>query len=1080
MKKRYDEQVADYRKRRSQRRGRRRAGWSASARARRRESPDPATVLLIATGPRARLWERRTADPDFLTCASAPPTWPPRSPSRTRPARAPTRVRRWDRAPTCRSPSRCASAASSASPAARRLAARGRDAGRWPRSRRCTARATSDLRADRAATGPRAGTGCAGCRTPARSPARTRRDPIGTDAETLRPPGRRADRADRRARRQPSAPREPRAALAGPTSLVVLDGARRLRSLPGMVALLRDGPARRRLRRLPRRRRAAAARGVPAVRRARSRPGVRRCEQQRVTDASTTSAPTLCQPAGGRAAGPGAGADPRRLRRRRRGRGAARRSRLLDVLGPRAADAGRASQAAGGRAAAAPRPSSATRSTGRSRSTCGATGRTGWSPAPPAPASPSCCRRSSPRSPWPTGPTRMTFVLVDYKGGAAFKDCDRPAAHRRHGHRPRRPPRRARPGVARRRAAPPRAHARRRRRQGHRGLHRPAAPRPGAARRCPGCCIVIDEFASLVARAARLRHRPGQHRPARPLARRPPDPGDPAARPAWSRRRSAPTPTCASRCASPTPASPRRHRRARGRRASPRPHPAAPTCGSAQSSLVPFQSGRVGGRRPGAVGTDGCPRRGPWRSAGAAWAAPLPAPAAAPRRATDEEITDLAGAGRRGPRAPTTQLGVPAAAQPLAAGAARRRCCWTTCRLPAAAPSGGRRCRPSPYGVEDLPARAGPAPVASTSRPSATCTSSARRAAAGRRRCAPSPARWPAPTPPADVHLYGIDCGNGALLPLDALPHCGAVVSAPRPTAPTGCSPGSTAELARRQELLAARGYRRPRRAARGRRRGRAAAAPRAAARPVGGLPRQPRRARRAATLTDAGPDAAARGRERRHPPGHRRRPAAADRPDGLADRGQDRAAAARPQRLLPGRPAARARCPRTCPAGRASGPSRASSSSSRCSTRTPAARRRPRRCAGSPWRRPNAMPTCPARPRPFRVDVLPARITFEEAWELRPVDEPRPLWGLVGVGGDEIDAVGFDLARTPVAMIGGPARSGRSTTLLSVTESLLRGGAEVVIAAPRPSPLRDLAGRQGVRASPRPTPSSPRRSSSR
>src|SRR5699024_301709 len=30
---------------------------------------------------------------------------------------------------------------------------------------------------------------------------------------------------------------------------------------------------------------------------------------------------------------------------------------------------------------------------------------------------------------------------------------------------------------------------------------------------------------------------------------------------------------------------------------------------------------------------------------------------------------------------------------------------------------------------------------------------------------------------PADVHIYGIDCGNTALLPLVALPHVGAVVS---------------------------------------------------------------------------------------------------------------------------------------------------------------------------------------------------------------------------------------------------------------------------------------------------------------
>jgi DNA segregation ATPase FtsK/SpoIIIE-like protein len=29
----------------------------------------------------------------------------------------------------------------------------------------------------------------------------------------------------------------------------------------------------------------------------------------------------------------------------------------------------------------------------------------------------------------------------------------------------------------------------------------------------------------------------------------------------------------------------------------------------------------------------------------------------------------------------------------------------------------------------------------------------------------------------ADVHLYGLDCGNGALLPVADLPHCGAVVT---------------------------------------------------------------------------------------------------------------------------------------------------------------------------------------------------------------------------------------------------------------------------------------------------------------
>jgi S-DNA-T family DNA segregation ATPase FtsK/SpoIIIE len=40
---------------------------------------------------------------------------------------------------------------------------------------------------------------------------------------------------------------------------------------------------------------------------------------------------------------------------------------------------------------------------------------------------------------------------------------------------------------------------------------------------------------------------------------------------------------------------------------------------------------------------------------------------------------------------------------------------------------------------------------------------------------------------------------------------------------------------------------------------------------------------------------------------------------------------------------------------------------------------------------------------RPFRVDVLPSRITFAEAWQLRPPGDRSPLWGLAGVGGDEL-----------------------------------------------------------------------------
>lgn len=100
---------------------------------------------------------------------------------------------------------------------------------------------------------------------------------------------------------------------------------------------------------------------------------------------------------------------------------------------------------------------------------------------------------------------------------------------------------------------------------------------------------------------------------------------------------------------------------------------------------------------------------------------------------------------------------------------------------------------------------------------------------------------------------------------------------------------------------------------------------------------------------------------------------------------------------------------------------------------------------------------------RPFRVDVLPSHVSFEDAWQLRPVSA-GPLWGMVGVGGDTLAAVGPDLASgVPCFIVAGPAKSGRSTILLSMARSFLAVGTPVVLAAPRPSPLRALSGVPGV-----------------
>jgi len=103
---------------------------------------------------------------------------------------------------------------------------------------------------------------------------------------------------------------------------------------------------------------------------------------------------------------------------------------------------------------------------------------------------------------------------------------------------------------------------------------------------------------------------------------------------------------------------------------------------------------------------------------------------------------------------------------------------------------------------------------------------------------------------------------------------------------------------------------------------------------------------------------------------------------------------------------------------------------------------------------------------RPFRVDDLPSGIPIEHALELAAAESTGPMWALLGVGGDQLGALGMDLENdAPTFVVAGPARSGRSTMLAAMTDSLLRSGTEVVLACPRTSPLRDYVDVPGVRA---------------
>jgi DNA segregation ATPase FtsK/SpoIIIE, S-DNA-T family len=83
---------------------------------------------------------------------------------------------------------------------------------------------------------------------------------------------------------------------------------------------------------------------------------------------------------------------------------------------------------------------------------------------------------------------------------------------------------------------------------------------------------------------------------------------------------------------------------------------------------------------------------------------------------------------------------------------------------------------------------------------------------------------------------------------------------------------------------------------------------------------------------------------------------------------------------------------------------------------------------------------------RPFRVDPLPVSVTFEQACELPGSPEGGVL---VGVGGDDLSQV---RVQTSGLLVIGPSESGRSTALAVQAHSLARAGHALILVTPRPS----------------------------
>src|SRR5579875_3752066 len=512
------------------------------------------------------------------------------------------------------------------------------------------------------------------------------------------------------------------------------------------------------------------------------------------------------------------------------------------------------------------------------------------------------------------------------------------------------------------------------------------------------------------------------------------------------------------------------------------------------ASLIPFQAGRVGGRRPAgdmggqAVSAGMTPPRAagqgghgrgafPPKAAGGAagpsprdiWLAavdwadlgrPEPARPADGRR-EDEEITDLKvlveqsqAAGRR--------LGIPPQHSPWLPALPE------SVQLADVRPAAGGEQRTdggestSPFGIEDLPERQLQRPAVLSLETFShlmaagaprTGRSQLLRTIAGALAMAHSC---------ADVHMYGIDCGNGALLPLADLPHCGAVVTRTQTERAVRLLRRLGTELSRRQELLAEGGFA-------------DITEQRAVVSPASRLPHivvfLDRWEGFTSTLgeLDGGSliDAVSRILGEGASVGIHLvmtgdRSLLAGRISALCEEKLVFKLAEKDDYALAGlRPRD---MPDEIPPGRAF--RTGSGIEVQVALLAPDASGQGQAAAIRGIASSCAVRDASVAPsqRPFRVDVLPSRITFDAAWEMRPAGGTSPLWGLVGVGGDELTARGPDLAYgVPAFIVAGPPKSGRSTILASMARSFLAAGTPVVLATPRPSPLRALGGRDGV-----------------
>ncbi|HEX3333355.1 MAG TPA: FtsK/SpoIIIE domain-containing protein, partial [Acidimicrobiales bacterium] len=314
----------------------------------------------------------------------------------------------------------------------------------------------------------------------------------------------------------------------------------------------------------------------------------------------------------------------------------------------------------------------------------------------------------------------------------------------------------------------------------------------------------------------------------------------------------------------------------------------------------------------------------------------------------------------------------------------------------------------------------------------------------------------------ADVHLYGIDCGNGALLPLQELPHCGAVVSRTEHDRVDRVLTRLIGEVSERQRILSLGGFS-------------SIADQRRAAAEKDRLPYVVVLLDRWEGFVaefdalDAGRMVTAFQHLMKEAPGVGIRVVMAGDKSAMSarvsslvpeilvlrlnDRGNYSLVGIQPrtlpEKILPGR------CFRGGTGAEvqvglltadSSGPAQAEA------VRAVAAAARAR----------DADTEASLRPQP--IGVLPQVVALDQLWDGATVPPGYGMGLLVGAGGDQIEPVWVDLRKVgPAFVVGGPPGSGRSNALAVATRCALAQGAEVLIVCARPSPLAGLAALDGV-----------------